>query len=163
MAAGIALTVIGAASVGNGTTLSSARATLARIFVAPTLLANNVPLASTPGSDPLAEFTAASGWRVLSWEDALRLSHIRVRHIAGLPITAVRMSSSPTGAQAIALRQTLPDGGSAWVLTGTSPAASQARNALVARGLTVRDYPGAPTVAAALPSEVLDALARRIE
>ncbi len=163
MAAGIALTVIGAASVGNGTTLSSARATLARIFVAPTLLATNAPVAPPFASDPLADFTAASGWSVLSWEDALRLNHTRVRHIAGLPITAVRVSPSASGMPAIAIRQTLPDGRSAWLLTGTSPAAAKARKALAARGLTVRDYPGAPTVVAMLPDEGLDALARRIE
>lgn len=163
MAAGIALTVIGAASVGNHPTLSSARATLARMFVAPALLAKNVPFASTNPSDPLAEFTAASGWRVLSWEDASSLNHTRVRHIAGLPITAVRVSPSASGMPAIAIRQTLPDGKSAWVLTGTSPAAARARKVLLERGLTVRDYPGAPTLAAVLPNKDLDALSRRIE
>ncbi|MBA2290907.1 MAG: hypothetical protein H0W15_00475, partial [Gemmatimonadales bacterium] len=54
-------------------------------------------------------------------------------------------------------------GRSAWVLTGTSPVAALARKAFVARGFTVRDYPGALTVAAELPGEELDALARRIE
>ncbi|MEO5825859.1 MAG: zf-HC2 domain-containing protein [Gemmatimonadales bacterium] len=163
MAAGIALTVIGASSVANDATLTSARVTLARIFAAPTLFATTAPVASMRASDPLADFTAASGWSVLSWEDALRLNHTRVRHIAGLPITAVRVSASTTSMPAIAIRQTLPDGTSAWLLSGTSLAAAQARKALAARGLTVREYTGAPTIAAMLAPEDIDALARRIE
>ncbi len=163
LAAGVALTVIGAASAGNGPTITSARAQLAKVFVAPTLLATNAPVAPLLASDPLADFTAASGWRALSWEAALRLNHTRVRHIAGLPVTAVRVSASADGPPAIAVRQALPTGGSAWLLTGTSPAAIRARKALAERGHTVRDYADVPAVAAVLSADEIDALARRIE
>ena len=89
-------------------------------------------------ADPMADFTPSTGWEAISWEDAVRLGDGSLARLHGLPITAVRIGRTESGARPTMLvRHQLPDGRSAWVIEGTEAGIATVYAVLEASGLSL--------------------------
>lgn len=156
-----------------------------RTAVAPRVIPGRTPAAPplrrpAGAVDPLVAVDFPEGsWKAMSMAGAREQSGGAVAHLAGVPVSVVRLRESDRGARPLSMvRQVMADGRAVWVIEGVVEEMDGIYRMLTASGLNLStprrglpDYIGssdAPSrtvrmvaVAAYLPADSLDALADR--
>ncbi len=174
-----------AASPGRNPDMRHRTALASRTAVSPRVIsgaaASPTALRRPSGAvDPLTSAALPEGsWEAVSMAGARENSGGTVAHLAGIPVSIVRLRESGSGARPLSMvRQVLADGRAVWVIEGVVEEMDDVYQMLTASGLSLStprrglpDYVGpadAPTrtvrmvaVAAYLPSDSLNILAEQ--
>lgn len=144
--------------------------------VTPLLPVTNVSGRKLRAVDPMAAMDP-DGWVATPWAEARRVTRGAVAHLAGYPVSAVRLRDNEHGGRPTAMvRQILPDGRAVWVIEGAAEQIEGLTQLFAASGISMStllrarpDYVGtdeAPVrtirmvaVASYLPVDSLNAMA----